>query len=144
MATPGIKSVRLTDARFLVGPKYEELQGWGDDMFSLTPASDTGSAVQGALGDVMYVRKVNRLWNAELTFLQAGVGIDLLLQLDALLGVFPLKCEYGDFNFVGFMQIRNPGALTAGLGATTRVISADCTYVSGNVAAAPGFTLVLP
>lgn len=138
---PGIYQVRLTDAIFQVGPALTRLQGFGDDFFSLAPASDVGVIMDGAYGDVMGTIRESNAWIATINFLTASQGIDLLGQMKALRAMFPVNVVYGNFSLVGFGLIMNTGEVAAGLGATTRTMTMGIAKVSGNTDASPGTVL---
>lgn len=139
----GIYQIRLTDAYFLVGPKLERLDGFGDDMFSLAPVSDVGAIMNGVLGDTMFMRRKNTAWNATITTLQASRAIDILGLLNATDAAFPVTVTYGNFSLVGFGMMTNMGEIGAGLGATTRTLTMGIAKVSGNTDASPGTILAV-
>lgn len=135
---PGIYNLRLTDALVQVGPTFAQLQGFGDDMFTLAPSSDVGLAMGGVQGDTMHVQRLQNLWTFTITTLVASSAITLLSTLHETLGLFPFKCSYGDFNLQGFMSMTNLGEMAAGLGATTRTMTGGVSKVSGNTLSSPG------
>jgi hypothetical protein len=136
-----ITDIRLTDALVQVGAPFVTLGGFGDDKFTLAPASDVGSAVGGVDGDVMFVGRRQNLWIMTITFLNASSGITTLQALNSLQVAFPFSCTYGDFSLVGFAKMMNLGELTASLGTTTRTMTMNVAKVSGNTDAAPGTIL---
>lgn len=135
---PAIIELRLTDAEFLVGPNLEQLQGFGDDKFTLAPATDVGSAMGGVNGDTMHVFRIQNLWVANITFMTAGTGITQLLTLHDLQTVFPVKITYGEFSLVGFGSMQSLGEMAVALGNTTRTMVMNISKVSGNTSVSPG------
>lgn len=135
---PAIIELRLTDAEFLVGPNLDRLDGFGDDKFTLAPASDVGSAMGGVGGDTMHVFRVQNLWVANITFMTAGTGITQLLALHALQVMFPVKVSYGDFVLVGVASMQNLGELAASLGNPPRTMVMNISKISGNTDVSPG------
>ena len=135
---PAIYEIRLTDAIFQAGPGLTRVEGFGDDMFSLEPASDVGQIMTGVLGDVMGVHRLQTAWIGSLTFFTASQGVTLLNSLYSLRTMFPVNVQYGNFSLVGFGIMINLGAVAAGLGTTTRTMTMGIAKVSGNTDAAPG------
>lgn len=133
-----LSNIRLVDALVLVGPQQVQLQGFGDDLFTLAPGTDEGSAISGAQGDVLLVSKINNLYVLTLTFFTASQGITTILNLHQTLGVWPISVAYGDFNMTGFGSLMNRGELTASLGNLTRTMTINIANVAGNINAAPG------
>jgi hypothetical protein len=138
---PAITDIRLTDALVQVGPGLTRLDGFGDDKFTLAPASDVGSAVGGIDGDVMFVGRIQNLWVMTITFLTAAPGINTLLLLHAAQAAFPFSCTYGNFNLTGYAKMMNLGEVVASLGTTTRTMTMNVAKVSGNTDVAPGTIL---
>jgi hypothetical protein len=138
---PAISNIRLTDAIVQVGATLTRLQGFGDDMFTLAPATDVGAMLTGVLGDVMFVQRVQNGWVMTITFFTASTGITLLNTLHSTVGVFPIAVTYGAFNLVGFAAMQNPGEVAAGLSANTRSIVLNVAKTAGDTDAAPGNVL---
>lgn len=138
---PAIYELRLTDALVQAGPALEQIEGYGDDKFTLTPAADVGTGVTGVDGDTMHVtRRVNG-WNITFTFMTVASGKTKLLQFHEALSVFPIKVSFGEFNLVGFLNLTNLGDTAASLGTTTTTITGFISKVSGNTATSPGRVL---
>lgn len=133
-----LSNIRLVDALVLVGPQKTQLQGFGDDLFTLAPAADEGSMITGAQGDVMLVQRVLNGYVLTLTFFTASQGIRTILNLHSALGVWDIAVTYGDFNMTGFASLMNRGELTASLGNLTRTMTINIANVAGNINAAPG------
>lgn len=138
---PAISNILLVDALVQVGAPFVNLDGFGDDMFTLAPATETGAMLTGVKGDVMFVQRLQNGWLMSITFFTAGVGITILNGLASTVGVFPVAVSYGAFNLQGFGMVLNAGELAAGLSANTRTIQLGIAKVSGNTDAAPGSIL---
>lgn len=133
-----LSNIRLVDALVLVGPQQVQLQGFGDDLFSLAPAADEGSMITGAQGDVLLVSRILNGYVLTLTFFTASQGITTILDLHSTLGVWPISVAYGDFNMTGFGSLMNRGEVSASLGNLTRTLTINIARVAGNINAAPG------
>lgn len=133
-----LSNIRLVDALVLVGPQKAQLQGYGDDLFTVAPAADEGSMQRGAQGDVMLVQSVNNGYIVTLTFMTASRSIQTILDLHSTLGIWDIAISYGDFNLVGFASLMNRGEVVASLGNLTRTITLNVARVSGNLNSAPG------
>lgn len=138
---PTINQLRLSDATVQVGPDLVTLEGAGEDKFTFGPAGDVGSAISGIDGDVTLVLRRQNLWMLSLTLIQASPAVTTLLGLYALQMAFPISVKYGEFTFQGFAFFANLGEVAASLGTTTRTITLNCAYQSGNINAAPGTAL---
>lgn len=133
-----ISNIRLTDARVQVGPALTTLDGFGDDMFTIAPATDTGVMLTGVKGDVMFVQRAQNGWLMSITFFTAGSGITVLNGLASTVGTFPIQISYGAWNLQGVAIVINPGELAAGLSANSRTIQLGVAKISGDTDAAPG------
>lgn len=135
---PAISNIRLIDARVQVGPALTTLDGYGDEKFTLSPATDVGVMMTGCDGDVMFISREQNGWTMSITFFTAGKGITVLNNLASTLKVFPIQVSYGAFNLQGTAIVTNRGELAAGLSATTRTITLGIAKISGDTDAAPG------
>lgn len=133
-----LSNIRLVDALVLVGPQQVQLQGFGDDLFSLAPAADEGSMITGAQGDVLLVSRVLNGYVLTLTFFTASQGINEVLTLHSTLGVWPISIAYGEFNMTGWASLMNRGEVSASLGNLTRTLTVNIARVAGNINVAPG------
>lgn len=133
-----ITEINLTDAKIYVGAQMKLLDGFGEEKFSCVPAADRGSLVSGVDGDTMHMIRNNRAWTLTLTLLIASPAVSVVLGLQSLGVVFPIKIEYGDWNLVGVANVINEGDVAAGLGTTTRTITLGVSKISGDTDVAPG------
>lgn len=138
-----ISNIRLTDAIVQAGAALDRVEGFGDDMFTLAPATDTAAMLTGVLGDVMFVSRIQNGWTMSITFFTSGSGITLLNTLASTVGVFPINISYGNFDLQGFAVVTNPGELAAGLSANTRTMTLGIGKVTGNTDSAPGVTIAV-
>lgn len=127
-----LKHIRLADATVQVGPALTRLDGFGEDIFSLEPASDVGSALGGVQGDGMFVSREQNVYVATFTFMQASDGVTLLLALHATKSPFKVNFAFGDFTLFGAGHMMNLGAWAASLGTLTRTMTMNVYKISGN------------
>lgn len=125
-----ILAAQLNAAKFFVGPELTRLRGAADDYFTIALASDIGVGVGGIQGDTMLVTRLQNLYTASLTLLQASAAIKTLLDLQE--ANFKVKVQYNDFSLVGEAVLVNTGELAASLGTTTRTITMSIAKVAGN------------
>ena len=121
----------LNNAKFFVGSKLTRLRGAADDYFTISKASDVGSSIGGIQGDTMHIARVQNLYTATLTLISASKAVGVLLALQG--NSFPVKVQFNDFELVGSGIITNVGDWVASLTGTTRNISMNVSYISGNV-----------
>lgn len=126
-----ITKALLNNAKFFVGSKLQRLRGAAEDYFTVSKASDVGSSVGGIQGDVMHIVRQQNLYTATLTLISASKAVGVLLALQG--NSFPVKVEFNDFTLNGSGIITNVGDWVASLTGTTRNISMNIAYISGNV-----------